>query len=678
MKTEPMARSSLSKWFALVRRSGAPRPSAPRQGFDLARWFGGIGAASDEERARNASPEANVRVRDAIDGLPVTLFEFDSNGVYTCAAGGYVGLFGITAAQIVGRSVFEFPRFVPGKTIMVRRALAGEAVSFTGIWPFGRFTIHLEPRLDASGRVSSVVGLGIGLAEATPADQQFDQVLEALRQSEARFRAMCESAPLGIYVCNPKLEVGYVNPALCALLGRRPDELIGRPWQVALGAEDADTGDALRVARKDGSPVWISLRMAEMRDDGQLLGYVGAITDITERQKLQAQLLVTERLLSVGTMAAGVAHEINNPLAVVVGNLEWVAKQLAQLNEAEPRPTSASSASVLAEVARLQKPIADAREAAGRMRAIARDLKLFSRTDEERKERVELTSVLDSAARMAWNEVRHRARLVREYGELPAVQGSEARLGQVFLNLILNAAQAIPEGHADENEIRVGARALPDQKVAIEVRDTGCGIPREIIDRIFDPFFTTKPPGVGTGLGLSICHRIVDSLGGQLDVESQPGQGSTFRVTLAIAADELPAAAAAPRTPVPPSEMRGRVLVIDDDRAMGSAIGLALGEEHDVEITTSARGALARVCAGEHYDAIVCDVMMPEMSGADFHSDLARRAPEHAARVIFLTGGAFTLPAREFLDRVPNARLDKPFDSERLRAMVNRQVARSQ
>jgi CheY-like chemotaxis protein len=309
------------------------------------------------------------------------------------------------------------------------------------------------------------------------------------------------------------------------------------------------------------------------------------------------------------------------------------------------------------------------------VRAIVGDLKLFSRAEEERTVSVELTHVLDSAARMAWNEVRHRARFVREYGRLPLVLGSEARLGQVFLNLIVNAAQAIPEGHVDDHEIRLCARELPSKQVLVEVHDTGSGIAEHLVGRIFDPFFTTKPPGIGTGLGLAICHRIVTSLGGRIDVESQPGRGTVVRVTLAAAEPELPIEALP--APLPSSESRGRVLVIDDDPAVGNAIGLLLSEDHEVAVLTSARRALGRLRRGEVFDAIVCDVMMPEMSGVDFHSELVRTQPELATRIIFISGGAFTLQAREFLDRVSNPRVDKPFDAEFLRTIVNQQVSRA-
>jgi PAS domain S-box-containing protein len=786
--------------------------------FDLSRWFAGIANATEDERARHASPETDAKVRRAVDSLPVTMFEIDANGRYTCAAGKHIGMFGIGAEQVIGRSVFEFPRFVPGKNVMVRRALAGEVVTFAGVWPLGRFMISLVPRFDADGKVEAVVGIGYELAKSTAADDPIAQLLEALRQSEARFRAMCESAPLGIFVGNGKLELGYVNPALCSMLERSSDELIGRHWREALHADDeelvyrpAASGQpggggydgVVRVARQGGTRLWASLRIAELREGGELLGYVGAVTDITaeraarlaidraqqdlrrviesspegiavvregsfifvnramtealgharpedllgqnagaivhpddrqrareltsrahpsradgnahelryrkangeyalmeirpavlsefegapavlitardvtERRKLQAQLHVTERLLSVGTLAAGVAHEVNNPLAALVSSLDWISGRVSQLLAQQGERDQAGAAAVLAELRRVDKPLSDALDAAARVRAIMRDLKLFSRAEDERESSVELTPVLDSAARMASNEVRHRARFVRDYGEQPiTVQGSDARLGQVFLNLIINAAHAMPDGRADQNEIRVSVHTPSPDQVVVEVRDTGSGMAADVLDRIFDPFFTTKPAGIGTGLGLAICHRIVTSVGGRIDVESQPGQGSVFRVTLRRAEPAQAARQSSPPSPVPEPALRGRVLVIDDDPALATAIGLVLGDHHDVDVVTGARKALARLGEGVRYDAVVCDVMMPEMSGAEFHEELARVQPELAGRVIFLTGGAFTVQARDFLERVNNPRLDKPFDAEGLRALVDRQVAR--
>jgi CheY-like chemotaxis protein len=211
----------------------------------------------------------------------------------------------------------------------------------------------------------------------------------------------------------------------------------------------------------------------------------------------------------------------------------------------------------------------------------------------------------------------------------------------------------------------------------VEIKDTGSGIPAEIQGRIFDPFFTTKPASLGTGLGLSICQRIVTSVGGQIEVQSQLGNGSTFRVTLESTRTLRASAVVEVAMPVPPSAPRGRVLVIDDDPAVGSALKLVLAEEHEVTVLTSARRALDQLGAGECFDAILCDVMMPEMSGIEFHDELTHMHPDLAAQVIFLTGGAFTLRAREFLDRVPNPRMGKPFDWPALKALIHQRLVSS-
>jgi CheY-like chemotaxis protein len=323
----------------------------------------------------------------------------------------------------------------------------------------------------------------------------------------------------------------------------------------------------------------------------------------------------------------------------------------------------------------MARPVGDALDACGRVKRIVQDLKLLSRAHEERLGPIELTDVLDSAVRMAWNELRHRARLVREYGDLPPVHGSEARLAQVFLNLLINATQAIPEGDAQAHEIRVAARALPSGQVSVEVRDSGAGIPAQILGRIFDPFFTTKPPGVGTGLGLSICQRIITEMGGQIEVESTVGRGSTFRVTLASAHSATPVVAPEAVEEEAKVATRARVLIIDDDPAVGNALQLVLTEHYDVEVLTSAQRALDRLRGGESYAAIVCDLMMPELSGMEFHRALAGSHPELAAQVIFLTGGAFTPGADAFLDGVKNPRLGKPFNTRELRAVIAQQMA---
>jgi CheY-like chemotaxis protein/anti-sigma regulatory factor (Ser/Thr protein kinase) len=276
---------------------------------------------------------------------------------------------------------------------------------------------------------------------------------------------------------------------------------------------------------------------------------------------------------------------------------------------------------------------------------------------------------------MAWNEIRHRARLVVEYGDTGLVEGSDSRLGQVFLNLMVNAAQAIPEGDADGHVIRIASRKELSGRVVVEITDSGSGIAPENLRHLFTPFYTTKEPGVGTGLGLAICHRIVTGLGGELLVRSELGKGTTFTVILQAAPDGRPVSQAAP-PPIPRALVRGRVLVIDDDPMVGTVVARTLAKEHEVVATVSARDGLARLRAGEVYDVIICDLMMPQMTGAELYAELLKFEPRLAERMIFLTGGAFTTAARTFLDDVNNAKLEKPFDARELRALVNERVGR--
>ncbi len=367
-----------------------------------------------------------------------------------------------------------------------------------------------------------------------------------------------------------------------------------------------------------------------------------------ERRAMQEQLIISERMASLGTLAAGVAHEINNPLAVVLANLDFALDGCAE--------------------AERTVALREAREAAERVRLIVRDLKILSRPTEEARGPVDVRRVLDATVRMAHNEIRHRAELVRVDADVPLVDASEARLGQVFLNLIINAAQAIPVGSARSHTIRVETSTDARGDVVIEVSDTGGGIDEAHRAHVFEPFFTTKPVGVGTGLGLSICHRIVAALGGTLSFVSAPGEGTTFRTTLPASRDAAPAAS--PRASVEPAgSARGRVLVVDDEPALGRLVSRMLEAEHDVTVVARARDALTRL-EGEAFDVVLCDLMMPEMTGMDLVEHLRAHAPDLADRVVLMTGGAFTERAREFLAAVSNQRLEKPFDAATARALV--------
>jgi signal transduction histidine kinase len=383
-----------------------------------------------------------------------------------------------------------------------------------------------------------------------------------------------------------------------------------------------------------------------------------------ERKRMQEQLTISDRMVSMGTLAAGVAHEINNPLASVMANLDLVMRGVTDLT---------SRLGGTPELEELGDELHDAREGAERIRNIVRDLKIFSRSEEDPKGAVDVQRVMESTLRMAWNEIRHRARLVRRYGQVPLVEASESRLGQVFLNLVVNAAQAIPEGRSDSNEIRIVTTSNLQGQVVVEVGDTGPGMTQEILEKLFQPFFTTKPVGIGTGLGLSICYRIVSDLGGSIQVSSEVGKGTVVKVVLPPAGEK--AVATVPPVVMPRAlSKRGKILVIDDEPMLVKVVQRTLASEHDVTGIQGAEAALTRIAAGERFDVILCDLMMPQMTGMDLHAELSKVAPEQAASMVFLTGGAFTMRARTFLDQVPNQRVEKPFDATHLRALINDRV----
>jgi two-component system cell cycle sensor histidine kinase/response regulator CckA len=390
--------------------------------------------------------------------------------------------------------------------------------------------------------------------------------------------------------------------------------------------------------------------------------------DVTEVIALRAKLVMSDRMVSIGTLAAGVAHEINNPLTYVSASLEGLRELL--LPEIARRSALSEATTFLD----------DMRDGLDRVGRTVRDLKLFSRSEEPSRAVVDLKEVLARVLRIANNEIRHRATLVLDLGDVPLVDANDGQLGQVFLNLLVNAAQAIPEGDAERNEIRVVTRTDSKGRAVVEVHDTGSGISDDIKTRIFAPFFTTKDPGVGTGLGLSICHGIIMAHGGDLEVESTVGKGSIFRVVLvpsaAVVAPSLTAPPAAPQSGRKVQPPAGRFLVVDDEVAILKMYPRYLGRSQCVACA-SGRDALELFRRGERFDVILCDLMMPQTSGMDVYDELVRTVPEQAARMIFVTGGAFTDRARHFLKGLSNPTLDKPFDSAHLFESVTRVLAKT-
>ncbi|MDC0714545.1 ATP-binding protein [Stigmatella sp. ncwal1] len=387
---------------------------------------------------------------------------------------------------------------------------------------------------------------------------------------------------------------------------------------------------------------------------------IAIIRDITEARRMETQLQLSERMASVGTLAAGVAHEINNPLAYISSNLAFLAEQLEQETAwAEQR-------------AEMRDAVQESLEGTRRVRLIVQDLKSFSRADDESQGLVDAHRVIQGSLRLVRNELEHRAQLSLELNAVPPVLGNESRLAQVIVNLLVNALQAFaPERLAGDNRIRIVTRAEAE-RVHIKVEDNGQGMTPEVQRRIFDPFFTTKPVGVGTGLGLSICNTIIQGMGGSIEVESVPGVGSTFHLNFPAMRDsgrEPPA----PQKPAGPRKgPRRRVLLIDDEPAVGAAVRRLLYEFHEIHSVQDAREALQLIHRGERYDAILCDVMMKGMSGVDFILELENLSPELARHTGLMSAGIFSEQARAFIAARGLDFLRKPFEREGLRLFVER------
>ena len=509
----------------------------------------------------------------------------------------------------------------------------------------------------------------------------------AVRASEERFRLVARATNDAIWEMD--LATGEVVRAdtFAALFGYAPEE-VGRSeawWRERVHPEDGPRIDAAleafrasgaesyadeyRFRRADGSYAHVFDRSVIMRDAaGVPARVIGAMMDVTERRRLERKLEQSDRLASLGTLAAGVAHEINNPLSYVIANVRLVEERLRALGD-RLATSEVARGDLEQALAASAGALEEAREGAERVHRIVADLKTFARADEaDRRAPVDVRRVLEAAVHLSGHEVRRRARLVSDLGEAPRVLANEARLGQVFLTLLRHAVESIAPGSAESNEVRVSLRGAGD-RVIIEVADTGPGLPADARARIFDPFFSARAPVERAGLGLSMCHTLVTGLGGEIQVESEIGRGSVFRVSLPAASESAPASSSSPPPSLPPPASRSaRVLVIDDEPMVGRMVERALGRAHRITTAASGKIALDHLVAGARFDVILCDLMMPHLSGMDVYERVRELAPDQAERMVFLSGGAFTRRARDFLERHPS--LDKPFDLRALEAVI--------
>jgi PAS domain S-box-containing protein len=469
----------------------------------------------------------------------------------------------------------------------------------------------------------------------------------ALANAHREFRAVLASLPDAVAVVRSQ-RLYFVNAAFLAIVGETEEAVIGRAVIDFVHPDDRAAFEAAPRGRV--TPIRAlrqgAIRLVDVSSAGSISfeGEPATIfigRDRTDLRLAEEQLARAEKLSALGSLAAGVAHELNNPLAYVILNLEVL---------------SAENTSPI---------LREALDGALRMKRIADELRVFSRGDgPSERAATDVEQAVTSALNLTQNLIRHRARLSRSHepGLLAAI--GEGPLVQALVNLLTNAAEAIPVDTGSEHAISVSSRAAGD-RIEIDVSDTGSGIEQEHIERLFDPFFTTKPVGQGTGLGLAITRRIVEQHGGSVRVRTRLGKGTTFTLALRGAAPR-PESRPAPSMPAGDGL---RVLIVDDDAAVARALRRILSG-HRVEHIGEGRAACDRLLTEQEVDVVLCDLMMPGVSGLALHREVIERRPELEGRFLFMTGGTFTGPEIDFVSRHPELVLQKPFEAAVIRARI--------
>jgi len=555
-------------------------------------------------------------------------------------------------------------------------------------------------RRSEDGSVIAYEGVVIDITERKAAEQ-------SLRVSEENFRKIFDESTDGFLLADPESKKFHLgNQMIVEMTGYTKEEIVDLGVQDIHPEEDLPRmtevferltrGESklaadMPVKRKDGSVFHADINTTSVELEGKTY-LMGTFRDITERKQMQASLAQSDRLASMGMLAAGVAHEINNPLCYILYNLESLTDDLPRVSTAlrknrdviDGLADSNEWATMMGKEQELLDPATfddirarfkDALQGTQRIKEISRGLGMFSRADEDLLVPVNLMHVIEAAINMVFNEIKYRARLVKDYGKVSVITANDGRLSQVFLNLLINAAHAIQEGNCEENEIRV--RTWQEgAEICAEIRDTGKGISPQHLPHLFEPFFTTKEIEVGTGLGLPISKNIVEGYGGHIDVSTVVGEGTSFVVRLPVrTADDLEVVAQKSTPPVQP-EAHGRILVVDDEPEIRSAMVRMLRGN---EVLEAGSGEEARKIleTDQAFDLVLCDMMMPIMSGIDLHKWLLATHPVLAERVVFITGGAFTPTASQYLKKVDNIRLEKPFETANFKRIAHEMIVRS-
>jgi signal transduction histidine kinase/ActR/RegA family two-component response regulator len=545
------------------------------------------------------------------------------------------------------------------RILLVDDGRGGRSAALTALAHAGAEIIRVESAATALERLAGRPAEGVELVVLTPGE--LERILSAPGADVMRDAFEVFDDGVCLVASDGALEVANATGARLWGGGMR-GELEAAAREVLAGGATAD-----RSLTHEGR-AYVA-RAYPLSGRGAVL-YVRDSTDERERELGRLQ---SEKLASIGLLAAGVAHEINNPAAFVLANIEALTGHMRLVEEKlRELPDGVAARLGLGDVLfEANAILQESKEGMARIHRIVRDLAAFSHADDDATQPIDVNPAVESALAMLRNELKYRARVERDLKATRLVQASAARLGQVFLNLTLNAAQALDEGDPKRNLLRVRSYDRGGD-VIVEISDNGPGIAADVLPRIFESFFTTKPRGMGTGLGLPISLGIVRALGGEITVDSQVGAGATFRVRLPATTAGAAEAPAAPPVAAPEGGARRRILAVDDEALLLKAYRRMLGDRHELITALGGQEALHELEADPAFDVVLCDLQMPGMSGMELHAAVRERFPALADRFVFVTGGAFSVEARRFLDTSVAAVINKPFRIEDLLTLVER------
>jgi two-component system, cell cycle sensor histidine kinase and response regulator CckA len=625
------------------------------------------------EKSQEKAAEQSARLQIMVERMPAVLWTTDSDLKFVISMGAGLKELGHQTNEVAGRSLYDYfgtkdPQYPPIAAHL--SALRGESTSYVTTWMSRTFESHTEPLRDANNAVVGVIGIALDSTGRVLAE-------EALRESESGYRSIIQEAPYGICRCTVGGSFTLVNRALVRMLAfDSASDLLGLNIGTDIFEDSRDHSNFIEQLhsqnniegvetlwkQRGGTSIIVRLAGRAVRDaHGQIAYFEVIAEDISERRQLELQLRQSQKMQAIGQLAGGVAHDFNNLLTVVKGHIELILNTMPLTDPLFPR-------------------LDQVQKAANRASSLTRQLLAFSRLQVLQPQVLDLNGIVSGMIQMLSRIIGEHIELVfRPGGILGRVKADAGQLEQVLLNLVVNARDAMPNGgqltietenvELDDSYSQLHSVAKPGAYVMLAVSDTGCGMDASTQARIFEPFFTTKEPGKGTGLGLATVYGVVKQSDGYIWVYSEPGQGTTFKIYLPLAADivEAPKVQAATPAPVRGSET---ILLVEDEESVRNLVADFLKTTGHTVLEASDGEEAVRLAKAHSnkIDLLVSDVVMPKLSGRELWNDLRKRLPK--LKVLFISGYTDDSVVRHGVIDGDVAFLQKPFTMRALAAKI--------